>query len=166
MTSEQKFPPQQGYAWRAGWESRLQARLEARGFHRLTDYTRTRPAVTLQALAEELGAGDIAPIQLTWTLVKEAKESGDKRSLAIDLLCRNLNGVEAGWPKGRRWEDQEDVTLALTDWEVSLRDLGCEDIVENIITVMLDELDISPGWIPASSDDPILLELFQRCWHS
>lgn len=163
MSSENEHALHESDAWRVDWQARLQTRLEERGQSCLTDFVRAQPAATLLAIADQLGR-DIAPVQLQWVLIEEAKNSDDVRRCAVDLLCRKLNEVQGGWPPSRDWNDQEDVTFALTAWKVSLRGLGYDDALENIITMLLDELDISPGWIPLSADDQTLTVAFDKHW--
>lgn len=98
VTESPKYPPQQGFAWREGWEARLKALLEARGFESVTSFVASAPARSLVSLADELGTGDVAAIQLQWTLLEEAKASDSVEACARDLLVRLMHQhMPAGW---------------------------------------------------------------------
>lgn len=71
--------------------------------------------------------------------------------------------VAGGWPASRTWEAQEGAVDALIGWQGSLGE-QYEPILKRIATVLLDEEEIAPGWLPASVDDPLLIELFRRYW--
>lgn len=164
MVDYGRYPAGYGYEWRGDWRARLHDLLVARGFQRLTDFVNTRPTATLDTLANELGSGDVAPIQVQWVLAEEAKAADQLERCARDLLCRHLHEVQGGWPASRDWDVQEGVRHALIAWEGSLKDERYEPILERITTAMLDEEEIAPGWLPSNADDPIIIDLFERFW--
>jgi hypothetical protein len=159
-----KYPSGYGYSWRGDWKQRLSHLLKLRGFIRLTDYARTDPLATLEQMTQALGEGDVAPIQLQWTLVEEAQQADELECCVRDLLVRHLREVPQGWPASRDWDAQEDVGLALNAWQVCLRDPRYNKIMEAIVTAMLNVDDIKPGWLPSGVDDAYIESLFKRYW--
>ena len=159
-----KYPPGYGYAWRGEWGKRISQLFTQRGFHCLTDYARSMPAATLDAMANDLGPGDVAPIQIQWLLIDEAREAGALELCARDLLVRRLQAVPEGWPNGRGWDVQEDVRDELVAWQVSLRDPNYADAMRTMVRELLKSDDIAPGWKPSSTNDPHIAALFERYW--
>lgn len=57
--------------WQSDWPFRIYSRLEAFGFHSLSEFLDSRPVDTLIAIADELGT-DIAAVQLEALWYREA----------------------------------------------------------------------------------------------
>jgi hypothetical protein len=158
------YPAGRGHAWRGDWRARLGDLLATRGFQRLTEYAATRPTATLRALSDELGGGDVAPIQLQWMLVDEARATGQLERCARELLCRQLHELEGGWPSSRDWDVQEGARHALAAWQGFLTDERFGASMERITTALLDEVDLAAGWLPSSAEDPVIVQLFAQHW--
>lgn len=164
MNDHGKYLGGRGFEWRGDWAVRLRDLLAARGFQRLTDYANTRPTSTLSALADDLGVGDVAPLQVQWVLVDEARAAGQLERCARDLLCRRLSGIGGGWPADRRWDTQKSIRRALLAWQGSLGEARYDEVLQRIAVALLDATDIAPGWSPSSPDDPIIVDVFRRFW--
>ena len=89
MTEPMAFPPQQGFAWRGDWQARLYALIQERGFSSVTAYADSQPGATLLELADVLGSGNVAAVQIEWRLVAEAAASGTMERCARSLLARD-----------------------------------------------------------------------------
>jgi hypothetical protein len=163
MSDHGKYSGGQGHEWRGDWAARLRDLLAARGFQRLTDYANTRPTATLDALADDLGVGDVAPIQVQWMLVDEARAAGQLERCARDLLSRRLSGFT--WPADRARDSQKSIRRALLAWQGSLRDADYDVVLERIAVALLDATDIPASWSPNGPDDPIIVDAFERLWN-
>jgi len=169
MNDPTKFPPQQGFAWRGNWEERLRVLLQDRGFSSVTAYAASRPEATLVELADELGPGNVAAVQLEWRLIAEAETSGTMEQCARSLLARALRRqLPEGWQ--REWTDVPgDPTTpffrkvgALSSLTVALPEAYEQATLR--IREALDAADIPQGWLPSGPDDAILVEVFKRNW--
>ncbi len=164
MSDHGTYPGGRGYAWRGDWHRRLHEILVDRGFSSLTDFARTRPTATLKALADELGVGDVAPIQVQWVLVEEARAAGSLAACARDLLVRHLFEVSGGWPAERGYGPQTDIRDSLIAWQGSLREERYDSALAQMTRALLDATDIPAGWQPTGPDDPLIVAQFQRYW--
>jgi hypothetical protein len=164
MTDYGSYPSGQGFAWRGDWLARLLDLLRAKGFETLTEFVRTKPAATLGELVSALGVGDVAPIQLQWRLVEEARMSKTLRECALDLFVRFLHEANQGWPSDQSWDGQRRVRSALISWQTSLGDEQYEAVAGKIVLELLKAPDVPPGWLPKDVDDPRLVALFDRHW--
>jgi hypothetical protein len=169
MSEPTILPPQQGFAWRGDWQERLYALVQERGFSSVTTYADSRPAATLVELAEALGSSDVAPVQIQWQLVAEAEASGTMERCARSLLARALReALPEGWQ--REWRDvpgDPNTPLfrkvgALCSLTAALPD-AYEQATERIREAF-DMVRIPPGWVPAGSEDEILVEVFSKAW--
>jgi hypothetical protein len=163
------FPPQQGFAWRGDWQERLYTLIRERGFSSVTAYVDSQPGATLLELADGLGSGNVAAVQLEWRLIAEAEASGAMERCARSLLARALRGaLPEGWQ--REWKDVPgDPSTpffrkvgALCSLTASLPD-AYEQATERIRDG-LDAANIPAGWLPEGADDAILVDVFHRCW--
>ena len=164
MNDYGKHPGGRGHAWRGDWHFRMKEILAGRGFNSLTAFARSRPTATLKALADEIGIGDVAPIQVQWVLVEEAREAGTLEECARDLLVRQLRAVAAGWPAERGYRPQTNVRDQLIAWQGSLQDEHYDSALAMVTRALLDATDIPVGWQPNGPDDPIVTAHFDRCW--
>lgn len=159
----------QGDAWQGNWEQRLYARIRDRGFSSVTEFIESRPLATLVELADELGQRDVAAVQLRWRWVAEAIATGNMERCARSLLTRTLREeLPEGWH--REWPDVPGDSRtplfrkvgALSSTAAALPDAYEESI--DRIRVALDAAGIPEGWLPASADDPLLVEIFRLHW--
>lgn len=164
MSDHGSYPPGQGHAWRGDWLARLLDILRSKGFDSLSAFAQTAPNVTLKELASLIGPGDVAPVQLQWRLVEEARGSRKLRECALDLCVRFLNKVPQGWPSDLSWEGQEDVRGALISWQVCLRDEHFDTLLGKMVNELLATTNIPPGWRPSGTEDPRLVALFNKHW--
>jgi hypothetical protein len=164
-----KYPPQQGWAWREGWQERLYSLIRERGFASVTEYADSRPSATLLELADNLGSGEVAAIQVRWRLVAEAEANGTIERCAQCLLVRTLHDeLPEGWQ--REWKDiPGDPSTpffrkvgAFSDVVVALPDQYADAMRR--IRLAFDAADIPEGWLPESPDDPVIAEMFRRHW--
>ncbi len=164
MTDYGSYPPGQGFAWRGEWLERLRDLLRVKGFESLTAFARTMPLATLDELVAALGEGDVAPIQLQWRLVEEARISNALRECALELLVRFLREAKQGWPSELSWDSQREVRSALVSWQTSLSEVQAEVSAGEMEFELLEATDVPPGWLPRGGDDPRLVAVFDRHW--
>lgn len=164
MSDDGKYPPGQGHAWRENWHERVLALLRHRGSSSLTEFARSMPLATLHELSLELGAGDVAAIQLQWLLVEEARVRGALRECALDLLVRALRGLKDGWPADSTWDGQRAARIALVRWQSCLEDQAYNSRLGIIVANLLNARDIPHRWRPGGADDPRLVSLFDMYW--
>jgi hypothetical protein len=172
MTNPTKFPPQRGHAWRDDWQQRLTDLINARGFTSASQFAATRPTASLVELANDLGPGDVAAVQLQWRLLDEAATSHNVAACARDLLVRSLHmDLPEGWRKDWPFDPKDTKSplarraSALARWESSIatRLTKYRDVVTHIGTALCEE-QFPVGWLPANADDPILVEFFKHHW--
>jgi len=165
-------------SWEGDWTARLAARLKARGFSTVAAFADSRPAATQKELADELGCkvdagngvmvSDLAPVQIVWALLDEAKEARTFEVRARDLFVRDLD-LPDGWPPPRGAiapEKRKPLVRALTSWagDVGSRIAEYHQAANNFADALLIDQTIPVGWLPTSADDPLLIELFRRHW--
>lgn len=163
-------------AWEGDWERRLAERLAARGFSTISAFADGQPHASRRSLAEQLSeqvnadgggtlAGDIAPVQVLWALLDEAKANGTVEHRARDLLVRDLE-LPNGWPPSEPPEAGEALIGALVSWSggIVTHLTEYETTVNAVEDALLADETIPVGWRPASADDPLLLDLFRRYW--
>lgn len=122
------------------------------------------PLATFDELVTAIGEGDVAPIQLQWRFVAEAREAGAVRECAFDLLVRFLRRAEHGWPADLSWEGQAAVRSALTSWQTAMKDEQYEEVARPLVDELLDARDIPVGWVPNGVEDALLAPLFEKHW--
>jgi hypothetical protein len=168
MTNPTKYPRQQGYAWRGDWKQRLADLLKARGFESVEQYAATRPASSLVDLADDLGPGDVAAVQLEWTYLDDAALRHSVERCARDLLVRVLHTkLPAGWSTSRADEAAIWPRIdAVSAWSSSIGSHlpRYKALVSALGDKMIDDDPFPVGWLPANADDPILVEFFKRHW--
>ncbi len=164
-------------SWEGDWTARLAARLKARGFSTVAAFADSRPAATQKELADELGcdvdAGngvmvkDLAPIQIVWALLDEAKEARTLEARARDLFVRELD-LPDGWPPPRGEtapEKRKPLVRALGSWAGDIgRITEYQKVAQNFADALLIDRSIPVGWLPSTVDDPLLVELFRQHW--
>ena len=164
MTDHGKYPGQRGHAWRGDWHQRLLDIIGSRGFSTLTAFADARPGVSLTELAKEIGAGDVAAIQLQWTFVVEAQQNDTLERCARTLLVRYLREVPEGWPSEHGFDDQSNVRCKLIAWQGCLRREPHDSALALMTRTLLDATDIPAGWQPTGPDDPVIVAQFKRYW--
>ena len=170
--------------WEGDWKARLAERLAEHGFATISAFADSRPGTAPKALADELGrkidagesasapplAGDLAPVQLIWALLDEAKAGHRIEQRARDLFVRGLrDALPKGWPPARGEttpETRKPLGVALILWSGDIRSHLPEyaATVNAAADALLTERSIPVGWLPTSVDDPLLIELFRRHW--
>lgn len=160
--------------WEGNWKARLAERLAARGFSTISAFADSRPRASRNALTDDLSvtidvggkpARDLAPVQILWALLDEAKASDTVEHRARDLLVRDLDLPE-GWPPSEPPEAGEALIGALVHWSggIATHLTEYESTVNAVEDALLAAQDIPVGWLPTSADDPLLVELFRRHW--
>jgi len=167
MSDIGKFPPGHGYAWRGDWKARLRDLVRSRGHSSVSEYVDAHPLRSLLQLADDLGGGDVAAVQLETALIDEARTAGAVARRARDLLARTLATMTDGWPgpAGSRTREQESQAMdALSGWVPhTLPELTTEHVVA-FATALLRSTDLPPGWRPTGADDPVVVDLFEHYW--
>lgn len=155
------YPSQRGFAWRGDWKQRLSALLADHGHDSVTSFLAAYPRRSLLDLADSvLGGGDVAAVQLLWTVLDEAKVRGPAaaESCARDLLIRSMHQhMKRGWDPA----DLEAEGQAYSGWACEL-----ERIAKVNALALWEALVESapPGWLPNDADDPILVAAFREHW--
>lgn len=157
-----KYPAGHGYAWRGDWQQRLAHLLATRGHNSVTSFLAAHPRRNLLDLANnELGGGDVAAVQLLWTLLAEAKAAGTDAGAdcARDLLVRSIH---QHFPTGWNLDDETAERHAYGEWASEL------DRIADVDTLALWEtlVERAPaGWMPQDINDPLLADVFRKHWH-
>jgi hypothetical protein len=165
MTESTKYPPGQGHAWRGDWQERLTALLRARGFSSAREFAATAPTRSFVELAEDLGPGEVAAIQLQWRALDEAAGAGDVEGAARDLLVRTFHAMlPGGWSSPTT--DRRRLAGAIAAWSSSVSSHLAEYKPRLVAMshAMLAEDPFPTGWLPAVADDPVLVEFFRKHW--
>lgn len=168
-------------AWYGDWGQRLTDRLREHGFTSATEYVATEPTASLITLGHALSTDPTVPLfqgdgfaadQLKRRLLDEAKPGSIERC-ARDLLLRSLHEkLPEGWRKDWGADIRGDRTTplarrasALGGWSSSIA-VHFPEYDETLMRVALALRDsaMPEGWLPATVDDPLLVELFRRHW--
>lgn len=157
--------PQKGHAWRGDWEQRVRELLARQGCSTVAKFLARHPTKSLVELADDLGPGDVAAVQLQWMVIDEAKRAKQMERLARDLLVRSLHKhLPRGWVSPA--DDRPRLARALGAWTSSiasrLRTYG--PLLMAIAQAMIDENPFPLGWLPQSPDDQHLAEFFAKRW--
>lgn len=167
MSDIGKFPPGHGHAWRGDWRARLQELVRARGYGSVSEFVDAHPLLSLVQLANDLGGGDVAAVQLETVLVDEARAADIVERRARDLLTRKLAMLSGGWPgppSARTREEEARVMDALSGWTPQTLPEMTADHVVALGTALLRSTTIPVGWRPTGPDDPVVVELFEQFW--
>ncbi|MFP2905584.1 NUDIX hydrolase [Pyxidicoccus sp. 3LFB2] len=147
-----------GRSWQGNWKARLYERARERGYASLTAFATARPAIPLLALAEELGADDVAAVQVFTGLLAEAVQRNQVKRLERDVLARELSAhLPNGWPAVLDDANRFVIAKALASWIA----FTPEDDKERARQVMATLLASPPpsGWRPLGPDDELLRTL-------
>jgi hypothetical protein len=154
--------------WTGDWHGRILERVQQRGFETVTQYVGSRPGVSLLVLADELGPGDIAAVQIESLLVEEAIRTRMVPHILRDLLVRELHyALPHGWRYPLDDDSRSRVARALARWETDLQiehRLDCFDD-ESTFKAGQDLMDAEfpTGWLPEGPDDPVIVAFVDRC---
>jgi hypothetical protein len=147
-----------GSAWEGNWKVRLYERIRERGYDSLTAFANARPTTSLLALAEELGEGDIAAVQVFSGLVAEAEREHQLTRLVRGQLVRELS---QSFPEGRPAEMDDatrfKVAKALGFWTSFTPETHKERVRQ--ARAALRATPPPPGWRPLGPDDELLRSL-------
>jgi hypothetical protein len=147
-----------GGAWQGNWKARLYERVRERGYDSLTAFAAARPAVPLYQLAEELGADDVAGVQVLSGLLAEAERHHQVTRLVRDVLVRELaESLPEGWPAVMDEESRFAIAQALGCWSAYTPETH-QSRVEQARAV-LRATPPPPGWRPLGPEDELLRTL-------
>lgn len=98
--------------------------------------------------------------------MEEAKQFGALRAAAADALVRTLNDLLiVGWGNGVNFDFRRAASYG--DWVSTMGVHLRDDVVEakaKEVFKALSELLPPKGWKPASPEDPLIREAFDRGW--
>ncbi|RKH52894.1 NUDIX hydrolase [Corallococcus interemptor] len=147
-----------GRSWQGNWKARLYERVRERGYGSLTAFAEARPTASLVALAEELGADDIAGVQVFSGLVAEAEQRKQVTRLVRGQFVRELfQHFPDGWPSVLDDSNRFDVAQVLARWSSYTPETH-----EARVKQARAALRANPppaGWRPLGPDDALLLTL-------
>lgn len=147
-----------GRSWQGNWKARLYERVRERGYDSLTTFAEARPTASLVELAEELGAGEVAGVQVFSELVNEAHRSKRLTRLARGQLVRELSEfLPNGWPAELTDDARTEVAIALGQWSAYTPEPLRERVARAGDALMATPPP--PGWRPLGPDDELLRTL-------
>jgi hypothetical protein len=147
-----------GRSWEGNWRARLYERVRARGFDSLTAFAEARPAVPLDALAEELGKDDVAGVQVLSGLLAEAERRKQVTRFVRDVLVRQLSqSLPNGWPAVLDDANRFQVAKAFGCWSADIPETYQERADQ--VMAALRATPPPPGWRPLGPDDELLRTL-------
>lgn len=147
-----------GRSWQGDWMARLYTRVRERGYDSLTAFAEAHPAVPLFALAEELGADDVAGVQVLGGLRAEAESRHQVTRFVRDVLVRLLaQNIPQGWPEVLDDTNRFRVAKTLGQWFAYTPDTHKER-VDHAGDVLLANPPPA-GWRPLGPDDELLSTL-------
>ncbi|MBN8230031.1 NUDIX hydrolase [Corallococcus macrosporus] len=146
------------HPWRGNWPARMYERVRELGYDSLTAFAEARPTATLVELANALGKGDIAGVQVFQGLVEEAEKSHRLTRLVRSQFVRELSeGLPNGWPPVLDDESRMEVALVLGSWS-GFTPFTHEQRVSQASDALLAHPP-PPGWRPLGPDDELLRTL-------
>lgn len=143
-------------SWEGNWERRIRDRVGERHFASVTAFAESRPTATLVELADELGAEDVAAVQVEALLRDEARETSSIHRFARSMLVREVHHFfPDGWMRGDRVEWNRAGV-----WAKWVSRLGQEQ--KSAAERVWDSLEshVPLGWLPSGPDDPIIMQAF------
>ncbi|MFP2931698.1 NUDIX hydrolase [Pyxidicoccus sp. 3LG] len=143
------------HPWDGNWKARLDERVRERGYDSLTAFAEARPTASLVELAEELGEGEVAGVQVFSGLVAEAERNQQLTRLVRGQLVRELSEfVPNGWPAVLEDDARMDVAIALGQWSAYTPETHLERVRRAGDALMA--APPPPGWRPLGPDDELL----------
>lgn len=147
-----------GRAWQGKVKARLHERVRERGYESLTAFAEAHPTASLVELADRLGPGDIAAVQVFSGLVAEAERSRKVTRLVRGQFVRELlECLPDGWPAELDGSNQFKIAKALASW-TAFTPTTHEDRARKAGDALLTTPP-PPGWRPLGPDDALLLML-------
>ncbi|RYZ41748.1 MAG: NUDIX hydrolase [Myxococcaceae bacterium] len=147
-----------GRSWQGNWKARLYERVREHGYDSLTAFAEARPTASLVALAEELGADDVAGVQVFSGLVAEAEQRKQVTRLVRGQLVRELfHHLPEGWPAVLDDTNRFDVAQALARWSSYTPETHEERVTQ--VRATLRAVPPPSGWRPLGPDDELLRTL-------
>ncbi|MBZ4377307.1 NUDIX hydrolase [Corallococcus sp. AS-1-6] len=147
-----------GRSWQGNWKVRLYERVRERGYDSLTAFAEARPTASLVALAEELGADDIAGVQVFSGLVAEAEQRKQVTRLVRGQFVRELfQHLPNGWPPVLDDTNRFDVAQVLARWSSYTPETHAERVKQ--ARAALRANPPPAGWKPLGPDDELLRTL-------
>jgi hypothetical protein len=150
-------------AWEGSWRNRLRDRLRSFGCATVSELLEQHPGVPYLEIARRLGE-DVAPVQLEWTQMEEARRSNAIRQAAMDSLARDIRGhLSDGWKASS--SDDSQTVLAIVWWMIRLEqaDSGTRPKAEAVWEALKGSCP-PVGWKPTGCTDKILLGAFDKAW--
>lgn len=154
MADEPMAPISRGY---------IDSRIRELGFDSLASYLAARSDRSYVQLGEEL---DTVPLHIYILQFEEAKATGEIRAAVIDSYVRQINRYFSdGWRIDEESEFDRASALSLPRSD-ALSVARLDQFEEQIRAVgqCLRDIDIPEGWRPISTDDPMLIDAFNRGW--
>jgi len=146
------------HPWQGNWVARLHERVREQGYGSLTAFAEARPTASLVELAEELGKGDVAAVQVFKGLVEEAERSHQLVRLMRGQLVREFaEGLPQGWPAVLDDAHRFEVAQTLACW-IAYTPEPFQERARQIAAALLASPP-PPGWRPLGPDDALLRTL-------
>jgi hypothetical protein len=146
------------HPWDGNWKTRVYERVRERGYDSLTAFAEARPTASLVELAEELGEGEVAGVQVFSGLVAEAERSKQLTRLVRGQLVRELaESLPNGWPTVLDDANRFKVAKALGLWSGYTPETHKERVRQ--ARAALRATPPPPGWRPLGPDDELLRTL-------
>jgi hypothetical protein len=119
-------------------------------------------------LAKELGADDVAAVQIRSILVEEALRSRAIPRALCDLFVRELHyALPHGWKHPLDDASRSEVAGALARWQTELEIADHLDCFNDEMTFKagqdLMNAELPTGWLPEGPDDPVIIAFVERC---
>jgi hypothetical protein len=145
-------------AWDHDWRQFARDRLRAVGCTSMLDYARRNDRLPYAALAEDLGQGRLAPVQIQMLLREETEGTSDYSYFVRSSLVRNLH---AHVPRGFRMHGDRALILALASWAGSMG-APLQSPCGRIAKGLKGMSNLEETWLPRSVDDPVLEQVFSK----
>ncbi|NVJ00304.1 NUDIX hydrolase [Myxococcus sp. AM009] len=148
----------EGSSWRGDWPARLYERVRELGYDSLTAFAEARPTASLVELADVLGNGDLAGVQVFRGLVEEAERAHQITRLVRSQFVRELSeGLPNGWPSVLDDEARLEVAMVLGSW-FGFTPVTHQERVRQVNAALLTHPPPA-GWRPLGPDDALLRTL-------
>ena len=145
------------------FQDRAQKALSAAGYSAL-EVLVANPRISMVELAKRMNRG-VSTIGLTMAVYDEAMKQGVVRQVAKQLLIREL--LEQ-FPSG--WASEGDIhpLVRIGNWHSEIVDYTHNptfgDYADRVVRHLTIDSPPQLGWTPQWPNDPLIDELFDRCW--
>lgn len=147
-----------GSAWTGDWEGRINDFSSRQGYASIWDYLGAHPATPLVDVANTIG--DVAAIQIERLVIPYCLERGLIGECLRDTIVRSIHKqVPDGWGSKNDFAHAMAFT-GLAAFPQPYSEIG------RAIGKSLKEFPPAQGWLPASRDDAVLMEAFNRALES